>query len=245
MNDMMTVIWKERRGLLRVQGRRSQTLLALLSPILLAIYMPWQIGTDWATGAFSVVVAAIVPFILVGITIPDSFAGERERHTLSTLLASRLPDRAILFGKIVTSVASGWLLTVFVLLLSAVTLNATHWEGEVLFFRPALFAGDLAVGLLVALLTAGIGVQFSLRSPTVRQAQQTTMSVLLVPALLAQFGFLFVMQSDAAKAVLRNTLATVTLDTIVLALVALLVVLDALLLWAAVARFKRDRLILT
>lgn len=43
----------------------------------------------------------IMPALSVLSIIGDSFAGERERHTLETLLASRLPDRAIVLGKIV------------------------------------------------------------------------------------------------------------------------------------------------
>jgi ABC-type Na+ efflux pump permease subunit len=42
--------------------------------------------------------------------ITDSIAGERERQTLETLLASRLPDRAILLGKVAAITLLGWLL---------------------------------------------------------------------------------------------------------------------------------------
>ncbi len=40
--------------------------------------------------------------------ITDSIAGERERQTLETLLASRLPDRAIVLGKIIAVTLFGW-----------------------------------------------------------------------------------------------------------------------------------------
>jgi ABC-2 type transport system permease protein len=244
-DDILTVMWKERKAMFRVKGRRSQALMTMLTPLILAIYLPWSIGVDWVDRSMSLVVAFIVPFILVGITIPDSFAGERERHTLPTLLASRLPDRAILFGKIATSVAFGWGTTLLVLLISLITVNATHWEGRVLFFKPSLLLADMTVSFLVALFTAGLGVLFSLRSSTVQQAQQTTMSVLLLPLMVAQFGLLFILKSESTRETLKATLGALSFAQTVSIIVGVLGALSALLLLAGMDRFKRSRLILT
>jgi hypothetical protein len=106
-----------------------------------------------------------------------------------------------------------------------------------------LFA-DLAVSLLVALFTAGLGVLFSLRSATVQQAQQLTMSVMLLPALVLQFGLLFVMNSESAKNTLEATLGALSFGQLVSIIVGVLGALGALLLLATMARFKRARLIL-
>lgn len=244
-DDILTVIWKERKGMFRVKGRRSQTLLTMLSPLFLAIYMPWSTGVEWVDRSMSLLLAIIVPFILVGITIPDSFAGERERHTLPTLLASRLPDRAILFGKIAASVALGWGLTLLVLTVSLVTVNVLHWPGHVLFYQPSLLLADLSVSLLVALLTAGLGVLFSLRASTVQQAQQATMSVMLLPAMVLQFGLLFIIQSQSARKALDSTLGALSFGQLVFIIVAILATVAGVLLAAALARFKRSRLILS
>jgi ABC-2 type transport system permease protein len=124
MSDVFTMIWKERKSMFRARGRRSQTILTVIMPILIAIYLPWQEGQAWFHNAMSFVPVILIPFILVGITIPDSFAGERERHTLGTLLASRLSDRSILIGKIAASVLFAWAATIGILLLSAITVNA-------------------------------------------------------------------------------------------------------------------------
>ena len=244
-NDILTVMWKEWKSLFRTQGRRSQTFLTMLSPFFLAIFMPYSVGLQWVDTSESLLLSVIVPFILVGITIPDSFAGERERHTLPTLLASRLPDRAILFGKIATSIAFGWGVTLLVLTVSVVTVNVLHWPGYVLFYKPSLLLADLSVSFLVALLTAGLGVVFSLRSSTVQQAQQATMSVLLLPGMLLQFGLLFILNSDSAKQTLEATLGALSFGQLMLIVVGVLATAGALLLLAAMARFKRARLILS
>jgi ABC-2 type transport system permease protein len=242
--DILTIMWKERKGLFRVQGRRSQALLTMLSPVFLAIYMPWSMGPDWVESGMSIALSVIVPFILVGITVPDSFAGERERHTLPTLLASRLPDRAILFGKLATAVIFGWGVMLMVLVLSLVTVNVAHWSGQLLFYDPTILIADLGISFLVAVLTAGLGVLFSLRSSTVQQAQQTLMAVLLLPAMLLQLGGAMLLGSDSGRARLREVLSTLSLEQVVLIVAAVLIVADVAALMAAMARFKRARLIL-
>ena len=244
MSDILTVMWKERKGLFRVQGRRSQALLTMLSPLVLSIYIPWNIGPGWVESGLSVVLSVIVPFILVGITVPDSLAGERERHTLPTLLASRLSDRAILFGKLATSVIFGWGAMLMVLGLSLLTVNVAHWSGRVLFYGPTILAADLSISFLVAVLTASLGVLFSLRSQTVQQAQQTLMTVLLLPAMLLQLGAAVLGGSDSGRSWLREVLATLSMEQVVPVVAIVLIVADAALLMAAMARFKRARLIL-
>ena len=245
ISDMVTVMWKERKSLFRVRGRRSQALLALMSPTFLAVYFGVQGGMDFTRSAFSLLLAFIVPLLVVGMGIPDSFAGERERHTLPTLLASRLPDRAILFGKLATSVALGWGMTVLFLMIGLVTFNIAHWTGRIQFFALRIFVADLAVSLVVSLLTAGLGVLFSLRASTVQEAQQSTMGVLLVLPMILQFGSLFLLSSDSGIAWLRRALGVLSFEQIVGVIVAILAAISALLLWAALARFKRARLILS
>ena len=107
-NDLKTVLWKERKSMFRAAGRRSQLLFMVVTPLMLAVVIPYTMGVDWLNNAFSMAVCGITAFMIVGVMIPDSFAGERERHTLPTLLASRLPDKAILFGKMINAILVGW-----------------------------------------------------------------------------------------------------------------------------------------
>lgn len=54
--------------------------------------------------------------------IGDAIAGERERHTLETLLASRIGYRAILPGKLIVTVGYAWGMALVGLLLSLVVI---------------------------------------------------------------------------------------------------------------------------
>jgi len=241
IDDILTVMWKERKSIFRYQGSRSRFLMVLLTPVLLAVALPWQWGADWVRQVPSVVLSILIPVVIVGITIPDSFAGERERHTLGTLLASRLPDRAILFGKLTVSIVFAWGVTVVVLLASLVTVNLAHWQGEVILYTPVVALADVSLSFLAAVLFAAAGVLISMRAKTVQQAAQLLMSILMVPAVILQLA-LFVLVSQSRDLVDR--IATLDGKQLLAIVLAVLVVLTSGTLIAAVATFRRSRLVL-
>jgi ABC-2 type transport system permease protein len=180
--------------------------------------------------------------MLVGSAVADSIAGERERHTLETLLASRLPDRAILLGKMVAAVTYGWGLVLVMLLMSLVTVNLTARTGPLLLFPWRFAVGAPLLALLGAGLAATVGVLISLRAPTVRQAAQT----LNVGVLLLVFIPVLGMQAlpDSWKAQAGAWAMTMGPDSLLWITAGLLAVIDLSLLAAAFARFRRARLVL-
>jgi len=244
-SDLFTMMWKERKSMFRAKGRKSQTALTIIMPLILAIYLPWQEGTAWFHNAMSFVPMILIPFILVGITVPDSFAGERERHTLATLLASRLSDRSILVGKIAASVLFAWSATIAVLLLSAITVNVLHWDGAVMFYSGTVFAADLALSLLVALMTAGAGVLISMRMDTVQSAQQALMMILMIPLVVIQIGGVVALQTMGDRGQIKAFFEALELSEVALVVVAVLIIIDLVLLAVAIASFRRARLILS
>jgi len=242
LDDILTIMWKESKSIFRFQGSRSRVLLVLLSPILLATVFPWQWGPDWVAEIPSIILSVVVAVILVGVTIPESFAGERERHTLNTLLASRLSDRAILFGKMGVSIVFAWGVTLAVLLLSLVTVNIAHGDGELLLYTPTVAIADLVLSFLMATLFASAGVLISMRSETVQQAAQVLMAIFLVPIMLVQvIAMVFMTQlNDLLKDFLNNLDGT----QVFLVFTGVLFLLTAGVFAAAMARFKRSRLFL-
>jgi len=238
INDILTVMWKERRGMFRYRGSRTRLLMVLVSPLLMAIVFPLQAGPAWVKDLDSVIIAVFVPIILVSITIPDSFAGERERHTLGTLLASCLPDRAILFGKVAVSVAFAWGATLAAILLGLVTVNVAHWEGKLLLLTPTIALADLALSFLLATLATGAGILISLRSKTVQEAQQTLTVVLIFPPMV--LGMIMMALQDRV----RELVGAFQGEQILLIIIAILAVADVVVFVAAMARFQRSRMYL-
>jgi ABC-2 type transport system permease protein len=243
IGDVLAVAWKEWRELLQVGGsyRGGRFSLAILVAVF-GVFLPFQSGAQWVQSPATAFYWGWVPLMLVGGAVADSFAGERERHTLETLLASRLPDAAILLGKILAAVAYGWGLVLVMLLMSLITVNLTARTGPLLLFPWRFAVGAPLLALLGAGLAATAGVLISLRAATVRQAAQT----LNVGVLLLIFIPVLGVQAlpDAWKAQAGAWIVTVGVDGLLWLAAGLLGLLDLSLLAAAFARFRRARLVL-
>jgi len=243
ITDIWTVIWKEWRELLFQRGSLKTTILSWLPLILIfGLLMPIQIGLFWVESPFTIAYWGWLPTLPVMALIADSFAGERERHTLETLLASPLSEIAILFGKVIAVVSYGLLLTFIVLLTGLISVNLTHRMGEILLYPAGITLTGIGLGILTATAMASIGVIVSLRSPTVKQAAQqlafVSIALTWIPLLT-----LSLMPNHLQTSLLKSATNTDITQLIIVVLVILAAV-DAGLLLLAVKRFKRSRLIL-
>ena len=237
--DLWTMTLKSWKDLFLYRGGLISTAVSLA---VFGVVQPWEGGVEFLTGPIMPLVLIWLPVFVVAPMTADSFAGERERHTLETLLASRLSDRAILFGKIAGVVSYGWLLALGSLALATLTVTAFHGHGR--WVSPPLNSLLLIVTmtLLGALAAAAGGVLISLGAPTVRQAQQ----ILSVSLLVLIFGLVFGARAlpPAWKLRLAAAFGGPHLMATEVAAAAVLVLLDLILLAAAKARFQRARLIL-
>jgi ABC-2 type transport system permease protein len=243
IGDVLTVAWKEWRELLQVGGSHRGGRLSLV--ILLAVFgvfLPLQSGAEWVQSPATVFYWGWVPLMLVGSAVADSFAGERERHTLETLLASRLPDRAILLGKMLAAITYGWGLVMVMLALGLVTLNVAAPSGPFLVYPWRFAVGAPLLALLGAGLAATAGVLVSLRAQTVRQAAQTLNVGILLLIFIPVLGMRAL--PDAWQSRIGAWAMAAGIDGLLWVAAALLAVLDMALLVAAFARFRRARLVL-
>jgi ABC-2 type transport system permease protein len=242
ITDILTITQKEWKELLRQRGSLRGGFLGVLVFLgVLGILMPIQFGPEWVQSASGLIIFGWLPFLLVSGVIADSFAGERERHTLETLLASRLPDQAILFGKVTAAISYGWGLTIICMLLSLITVNLVHGKGELLMYDFKLGLGALSLSFLIAFLASGLGILISLRASTVRQAQQT-FSLAFMLLFLPMLALPVLPQEWQGKLLMR--VVNADFSTLLPVVIITLIVLDVILLAAAMARFKRARLIL-
>ena len=237
MNDLWTMIWKEAKDFL-LQGDRSAAIRPLLMIGILGVLLPWQLGQDWlALSLAAMLLILYMPFMFTSMYVGDAIAGERERHTLETLLASRISDRAILLGKLIVTVGYAWGMVLASLLLGMVAANIASGQGRWAFYGSfGLLLEALALSLLTSLLATSAGVLISLRAATVRQAQQTLVlsTVVLLGAILL-----------ATRAVPAQVLLTSSANApqLWLVVIAAFAVLDAILLGTTLVRFQRSRLI--
>jgi ABC-2 type transport system permease protein len=198
-------------------------------------------GSEWPSDPFlpaALVVATAL--LLVDVLVPDAFAGERERRTLMTLLASPLADRAILFGKVLVPVLINLGTTVGLLALSVIIVNVTKPGPTVQLFVPALTLGLPVLSLLVGLFTGTLGVFISLRSSTIQTAQQVLLSALMAPLMIGSAVFMALATSGGP---VPDWLTNLDLGAAMLTLCLGFAVIDAALLALVTLLFRRSRLI--
>ena len=242
MTDILTIMWKEVRELILLRsGLRGGWMGLLVLIAAFGILLPLQSGREWLSAPTTVLLWAWVPFILVNSVVADSFAGERERKTLETLLASRLSDRAILIGKVCSAIAYGWGITLIGLIVALVTINIAFGAGEFLFFPPLIGLAIFLLSFLVAWLAAGLGVIVSLRAASVLQAQHTlslAFLFLFVPLLLLP------LLPNELRVTVTNALSGLEIQMVGTILIVILLIVDVVLLLESMRRFVRARLIL-
>jgi ABC-2 type transport system permease protein len=243
IQDILTVAWKEwlefRDQLLRLKRGGLSALVVLL---MLGIFTPLQMGPMWLTSPLMLAYWPLLSSGMVSTLIADAFAGERERHTLETLLASRLSDSAILLGKVLAAILYGLLFTFANIVVGVITLSIAH-RAEGLQAPPASHVlYMLALVTLACSTLAGIGVFISLRAATVRQAQQTLGIIMMVlfigPVLFIQF------LDAGARVSLAGRLTTLGTGRLVAWVSAVLATASVVLLAMGMARFKRGKLTL-
>ncbi len=242
--DFATVLWKEWKEIVMERSSGSTgSYRPLILIVVFGILFPLRMGPERFFSVAGLLAPTFFSAIVVTAVIADSFAGERERHTLETLLASRLSDRAILFGKIAACMAYGWLISIACIVAGAITVNILNWHGQILIFHDAaswllLLLGPPLLGGMIA--TAGVLV--SLHSTTVRQAQQTLSVAFIIVVMGTIFGSNLL--PPDSRAWFARILFTWSQAQLVLAAAGLLLLLDLALLAAGMARFQRARLVL-
>jgi ABC-2 type transport system permease protein len=179
---------------------------------------------------------------MVSSLIADSVAGERERHTLETLLASRLSDSAILIGTIVAAVLYGLGFAVANLLIGLIAVNVAFHESAPILFAARQFIVTILLTILASLFMAGVGVFISLRASTVKQAQQAFGIAIIVITMgpLLLFNAL----APETRETLARRIAGVGEARIEAYTVGFLLALSVIVIGAALARFRRGKLVL-
>lgn len=242
--DIWTVIWKDIRELPKIYGSSKMSLIGLFFPVfIIGILFPIQMGEKWLHPALVLIMGTLFAVTMVFATVADSFAGERERKTLETLLSSRLSDRSILFGKLLSSICFAVAFVYLLFLVGLITLNLTRLGGgRFLFFEGRVFAALLVLPLCSSFAASGVGVLVSLRASSVKQAQQgLVMSVMLLfflPAMLIPM---------LPKSILERLTGIVTMvgpEVLVILAVIVLLTVGTVSVALAMRVFQRARLIL-
>lgn len=174
MRDVWIVCRKELYEWLRTRSSVVAFLFNMLVFVgVFGILMPLvQPGLFRVATPFLIFYFFFLPSQIAVMTVADSFAGERERKTLETLLATRLPDRSIFIGKLLAVLLYTAVLLLAVDVSVLVVVNLADPAPEVFLFSPPILFALGPLALAVTLFVANVGLLVSLRVRTVRAVQQ-------------------------------------------------------------------------
>ena len=243
ITDLFTIIRKEWNEMLLMRGsKRSGILYIVIMVAVFGIVMPLQSREQWFTVPLLPLVWSWMPVFMTTWMVSDAIAGERERHTLETLLASRLSDSAILFGKITAAVLYGFVLALANLLVGALTVNIANPNSSIHFYPLDFFGALLLFVLLGCLFIAGLGVLVSLRAATARQAYQKLAIVMMVifvaPTIILQF------LPKNSLGTLDTLLTNANYTQLLLIISLIFIIADLIMVAIARAKFQRPKLFL-
>lgn len=194
MSDILVVVRKELLELLgERQSLRGAAFQALGTLLTTGVLVPFLDGRIWDKPASLVMIYLVFPCMIAGSVAGDAFAGERERKTLETLLATPLREFDIFAGKALAAV-------VFGVAVSAVSLGAAVAIG-IARGRPVLGTGLWPLGVVAILggawgaasLVSAVAITVSSRVAVARAVQQIvpflTMTIVgIVSAVLGWLG---------------------------------------------------------
>jgi ABC-2 type transport system permease protein len=243
ISDLRTVLWKEWKEIFAQSGSRRGTIVNWLFVIaIFGVLLPIGQGKSWFSGGIAI---SLWPTTFTATSLlADSIAGERERHTLDTLLASRLPNTAILFGKVLAALTFTWAVIALSVVAGWLAVNLTH-RGDGIMWPTWIALAIIGAVMLATIFLAGIGVLVSMRSPTVRQANQLlTIGLFVIGGAVA--GLLFAASRLPARITdpITDAISNLNQPTLIALLVIIVLALLVIPFIIAARRFTRPRLTL-
>jgi ABC-2 type transport system permease protein len=232
MTDTWTVARKELAELFGERlSRRGAMVQAVVLTVGLGVLVPREMAPMWLSGSpEAILLFLLLPSIIAGGIGADAFAGERERRTLETLLATPLSDVAVVAGKAIAAITAALAVSVASLAAAVITVNVTAHPLSLFVPAPQIWAGALLGALASSCASTAVALALSLRTPVARSVQQMVSLLFVLPAVLGtllsrRLGFEFTWPH-------------------VFELEAVVIVAGLAGLAAAAGRFHRDRLFL-
>ncbi|MEM0143675.1 MAG: ABC transporter permease subunit [Candidatus Parvarchaeum sp.] len=170
-----------------------------------------------------------MPIITSAVIAADSFAGEKERKTAESLLATPLTKTELLLGKIFASFLPAVIMAIIAFGIYGSIVNYLSFQQFHLFILPTLpWLLMLAAVPFLALAPISIVVLISSHVKGVKEAQQLT-SLLVLPLLVLPFASLLGLASLSVSFMLY--------------MILFLAVFDIILFYISTVVFKRESLI--
>ena len=133
----------------------------------------------------------IIPIMASSVMAASSFVGEKEKHTLETLLYSPLSLRQLFQSKILAGLSVGMMISYssFAAMLLVMELEAFFLTGNLLLPAASWLAIMLLIAPAISLVAIAVTVRSSAKAQTIEEAQQRAVFLIfpILALLIGQF----------------------------------------------------------
>jgi len=193
--DVWTVVKKELKEIVVITSTRGHLLSSAFLLGIFGFFIPYEQGEFYLrqTSTSLSLYIFLVPLLICSGLVADSFAGERERKTLESLLATRVPATALFAGKVLGIVVYTYVFLAVAILVSVIGANSYLWKigrKEWFFYNPESAFALFVFTIPVILAGTAVGVFFSLKCRDLRTAFQFSRMGWFILCLPMIFGWL-------------------------------------------------------
>lgn len=223
MNEVFKIYRKESVKILYARSFRKQAIGWFVFILMFGIAIPFSQAGFWLKESSLLSLHFVfVPLMLTYTSVADSFAGERERKTMSSALAAGVSDISLFYGKALAGFMFSFVFYMIVVFIGILTLNyykfvSGIWQGFYIYSLPVLFT-FVFVGAALIVFAVGSGVLVSLKVGSVKNAQLISSLGYLIIGVPLMTGWIpVVFKWDFILPVFAGLLVT---DTLVILLAA-------------------------
>lgn len=232
MHDILHVYRRELLQVLYARRIKKQAVGWFVFILMFGIAIPFSQADFWFKETSLLTLHFVfVPLMLTYTSVADSFAGEKERKAVGSMLATGVPEVSLFFGKALAGFIFSFAFYMFIVLIGIFTLNYYQyvnglWHGLYLYSLPVLFTFVFIGGALIVF-AVGTGVLVSLKVGKVKNAQ-----------LISSLGYLII-----GMPLMAGWVPVVFTWEIVISVFAALLFIDAVFILLAVRLFRRAGMI--
>lgn len=172
----------------------------------------------------------VIPLISSSVIASDSFAGEKERKTMESLLATPLTDFELFFGKVLVSFLASIFSTFASFLVYAIVVDQLSLKifGRIILPDLSWIVLIFLLAPSVSLASVGLTVTISAKVKGFREAQQIN-AIVIIPILIGIFS--------------QTWIAVILGPFALLSLTSFFAVIDILMFVVVLKIFKREEII--
>ncbi len=186
--------------------------------VLSRIVSDWSVLTDQAKALITLsyimlIIVSMMPIIITSVIASETIAGEKERKTIESLLASPLGESEIVTAKIISSFIPSMAASFLSVISFSIVMDILLYPhvGRIFFPEIMTIIVLFVISPLITILAVELLIMISTRVSTVRDANQLG-GIILIPLILIILGFLTLYLFNSVLGLILTPVVLILID---------------------------------